>query len=282
MGEVAALMPPNCHPQAYYTEIARRYNLKGIMYIDLWPIGPASVILSDPGLLEEVTTVKPLYNMHPMADEFMSPIVGKGLIATSNGPIWKGLHKAMTPAFSWGHIRSLTDLIVDECTVFQTNLNKLAATGAVFSMEDLSAKLIFDVITRVVFGFALGAQTTDSQQLRDLHELVDLAEGQANIAIKYNPAEQMRRWWRKRQLFARLHPFLVSQIKERFNLLIREEMVPSRKNPYSMLDLMLRDHVQTEGGGAKKMSQATLSEESIQILLTKSVSSVFTLVWASD
>lgn len=269
MGEIAALMPPNCHPQAYYTEIARRYNLKGIFYIDLWPIGPASVILSDPDLLEQVTTIKPLYNMHPMADDFMAAVVGRGLIATSNGAVWKNLHRAMAPAFSWGHIRSLTDLIVDECAVFRATLGGLAASGTLFSLEDAAAKLVFDIITRMVFAFPLSAQTTDSQELRDLHELVDLVEGEANIAIKYNPVEQARRWWRRKQLFSRLHPFLISNIKERFELLVREEMVPSRKNPHSILDLMLRDYVQSEGGEAKKFATASLSEAEIQMLLTK-------------
>lgn len=267
MGEIAALMPPNCHPQAYYTEIARRYDLKGIFYIDVWPIAPPCVILSDPGLLEQVTTVKPLH-MHPMADDFMSKVVGKGLIATNNGPLWKMLHKAMAPAFSWGHIRSLTDVMVDECTIFRSSLERLVTTGEVFSMEDLSAKLVFDIIARTVFNFPLHAQTKDSQELRDLHELVDLVHGEADITIKFNPVLQVQRWWRRRQLYSRLHPLLLGKIKERFALLVKEEIVPSRKNPNSILDLMLRDHVQSDTEGITAKSPK-LTNANIEILLTK-------------
>ena len=268
MGEIAALCPPNCHPQIYYTEIARRYNLPGIFYIDLWPVGPPSVILSDPGLLEQVTVTKPL-PIHPMAEDFMSPIVGRGVIATSNGPAWKGLHKAMSPAFSWSHIRSLTDIIVDECAVFRLNLDKRFKTGELFSLEDLSAKLIFDVIARVIFNFPLNAQTTDSQQLHDLHELVDLAEGQADITVAYNPIEQFRRWRRRSTLFGRLHPFIIGKVQERFDLLVKEQIVPSRKNPTSILDLMLRDHVQSEDGKAQASKVPILSKHDTALLLTK-------------
>lgn len=268
MGEMADLMPPNTHPQAYYTEIARRYDLKGIFYVDLWPVGPPSVILSDPDLLDQVTVTKPL-PMHPMADDFMKPIVGEGIIATVNGPLWKTLHKAMAPAFSWAHIRSLTDLIVDECTVFRTNLDKRVASGESFSMEDLSAKLIFDVIAKVVLNLPLNAQTVESQELHDLHELVDLVEGQADITVQLNPVKQLHRWWRRRQLFARLHPFLIGKINERFELLVKEKVMPSRKNPSSILDLMLRDHLQAKSELGKASGTPKLSNKDIALLLTK-------------
>jgi cytochrome P450 len=268
MGEIAALCPPNCHPQIYYTAIARKYNLPGIFYIDLWPVGPPSAIVTDPDLLEQITVTKVL-QMHQMAEDFMSPIVGSGVVATANGPVWKSLHRAMSPAFSWSHIRSLTDLIVDECAIFRTNLDKRVKTGELFSLEDLSAKLIFDVIARVVFNFPLNAQTTNSQHLQDLHELVALVEGQADITVAYNPVEQFRRWRRRSALSKRLDPFIIGKIQERFDLLVKEQIVPSRKNPTSILDLMLRDHLQAVDGKAQASKTPTLSKDDMALLLTK-------------
>lgn len=56
MGEAAAEVPPNCHPQIYLTSIAHKYNLKGVFYIDLWPISEPMVVLTDPkGKLENNT-----------------------------------------------------------------------------------------------------------------------------------------------------------------------------------------------------------------------------------
>ncbi|KAM5341846.1 hypothetical protein ACJ41O_014877 [Fusarium nematophilum] len=257
LGEIASLMPPNCHPQIYYTEIARRYSLSGIFYLDLWPIGPPSVVLSDPDLLDEITVRKPL-PQHPHAEEFLNTIIGRGAIAGVNGPVWKWLHHAMAPAFSWSHIRSLTGVMVDECGIFRQNLDKLASTGEVFSMEDLSGRLIFDVISRIVFNFPLNAQTTGSQDLDDLRELIVLANKQMDISVALNPLVRIARWWRRRSVLKRLHPSVRGKIHERLGLLVEGGVVPSRRDPTGILDLMLREYVE-----GKKMTR-----EDESILLT--------------
>lgn len=269
MGEIAALMPPNCHPQAYYTEIARKYNLEGIFYIDVWPIAPGTVVLSDPGLLEQVTVLKPL-PQHPLAEEVLSPMVGHNVIAVTNGPLWKSLHNAMAPAFTWAHIRSLTGLIVDECIEFRKTLDKLCETGEVFSVEHQTAKLVFDVIARVVFNYPLNAQLQGSQDLEDLREMIDLAEGAMDIMIAYNPIAQIRIWWRRRQVLGRLHPSMINKLYERFNLLLGEKVIPSRRDPTSILDLMLREHVQARTGEDKSQKvDAKIPQDQEQILLSK-------------
>lgn len=265
MGEISALVPPNCHPQLYFTEMARRYNLDGIFYVDLWPVGPGSCLVTDPDLLDQIT-VRKILPHHPMAEDFLSAMIGRGSIGGANGALWKRLHSAMNPAFSWTHIRHLTGLFVDECVQFRKNLDKLAATGEVFSMEHLSARLIFDVIARIVFNFPLHAQTTGSQDLEDLRELILLVEGQSDITIAYNPVEQIKRWWRRRQVLGRLHPSILSKIHERFEMLVNEKIVPSRKDPNSILDLMLREHVDQEG---MTKENAKLSKADVDLLLTK-------------
>src|SRR2546423_8428543 len=107
MGEVAATMPPNMHPQMYLTAIAQKYNLKGVFYVDLWPVAPSQVVLIEPDLMNQVTVTKPL-PQHPMANEFLSPVVGENVIAAVNGPAWKKVHNAMAPAFSMTNVRNLT------------------------------------------------------------------------------------------------------------------------------------------------------------------------------
>ncbi|PNP47738.1 hypothetical protein THARTR1_10499 [Trichoderma harzianum] len=269
MGEVSATIPLNSHPQAYYTEIARKYNLKGIFYLDLWPIADSSVVLTDPTLMEEVTVRNPL-QQHTMAEAFLSPIIGPNVIATVNGPVWKRLHNAMAPAFSWSHIRTLTAVMVDECSLYRAALEKYAKSGEVFSVEELSARLIFDVIGRVVFNFRLHAQTADSPYLNDLKELVDLAHNQTDLVASYNPIARVAKWWKKRKVLGRLHPLILGKIQDRLNLLLNEGIMPSRKDPSSILDLMLREHIlQSEAsGGAKTTNQTSLSYTDTQLLLT--------------
>ncbi|KAG0646995.1 Cytochrome P450 monooxygenase aflN [Hyphodiscus hymeniophilus] len=262
MGEVAATLPPNMHPQAYLTAIAHKYDLHGIFYIDLWPISGPQVVLTDPDLMDQVTLIKPT-NVHPMADDFLAPMVGRNGIATSNGAVWKKTHNAMAPAFSWGHIRSLTGLIVEECEHFRSSLDKLAMSGKTFSMEALGTRLVFDVIARVVFNLSLNAQTKGSTYLDDLMEMIALSEAQ----LSFNPVVKMRAWLRRKHVLGRLHPSITEKIMERFNLLREEKIVPSRKDPYSILDLMLREQlqeVQGEGNAAQD-----LSPEYLELMITK-------------
>jgi cytochrome P450 len=262
MGEVSNTMPPNTHPQAYVTAIAQKYDLKGIFYLDLWPAADSMVVLTDPELMNKVTVVKSL-PMHTMAEAFISPIVGRNVIATSNGAVWKKTHNAMAPAFSWSHIRNLMSVVVDECMLFRDTLDKLAQTGEVFSMEDTSAKLVFDVIARIVFNFPLHAQTKGSSYLTDLRDMIHLADAQ----LSWNPFVKIRAFFRRKTIFDRLQISIVGKIYERLNLLRSEKIVPSRKDPFSILDLMLREQVQ-EGVVNGKGSEE-IPPEYLELLVTK-------------
>lgn len=267
MGEVAALLPPNMHPQQMYTEIAKKHGLEGMFYMDLWPFAEGSLILHDPELMDQIQVIKPL-PQHRLANDLLKPMVGDNVIAAANGAVWKRLHSAMLPAFSWSHIRHLTGMMVDECMIFRDILDRKAATGEVFSFEETSARLVFDVISRIVFAFPLHAQTTSGQELLDIRELIKLAEGQLDIFTRLNPFNMVRVWWRKRQVVSRLDPKLLSHVYERFNLLINEEMVPSRRNPYSILDLMLREHVE-QNPEKGRTRNAKISKADEELLLTQ-------------
>lgn len=241
LGEVAATLPPNCHPQLYMTILAQKYNLKGIFYLDLWPIADSQVVLTEPELMDKVT-LTPSLPMHRASDAFLSPIVGHDVIATSNGEVWKKTHLAMQPAFSWTSIRNQHGVMIEEVQRFRSKLDQLAATGEVFSMEKIAAKLIFDVIARIVFNFSLHAQTQGCQELEDLHEMIALSEAQ----LSFNPLVKIKAWWRKRTVLPRLDRSMLGKIKERLSLLRREKIVPSRKDPFSILDLMLREQVEED------------------------------------
>ena len=269
---MAALFPPNMHPQAYFTEMARMYDLGGIFYLDLWPVGPSQVILRDPVLQEQVTVVKPLHQ-HAIGRDLLEPIAGRNVIATVNGPVWKRLHSAMGPAFSWGHIRSVTGVMVDECELFRAALDRRAAAGDVFSFEELSGLLVFDIIARVVFNTRLNAQTTGSEHLADLRELVVLAEGLTDVVAGFNPIHRFRQWLKRQAVLRRLNPAIRSKIFERLGLLHQKGVVPSRKDPNSILDLMLREQLQDgnkEQGSVK--ADVTLSAFDQDLLVTKFVS----------
>lgn len=253
-----------------YTEIATQYNLRGVWYLDLWPFAPSCVVLNDPDLHELVTVRHPL-RVHPLGDKVMAPVVGKGVIITSNGALWKRLHNMMLPAFSWKHIRDMTGIMVEECELFREALERRAGTGTPFSMMDIGAKLIFDIIARAVFNTRLHAQTTGSEYLTDLHEMMRLAEGQlTDPAVVYNPVKRFKVWFRRREILKRLNPSMRGTVNERLRLLREQKRVPSRHDPSSILDLMLREHVAASvGEGKEELAKYELPKEDMELILTK-------------
>ncbi|WZH46618.1 cytochrome P450 [Fusarium acuminatum] len=243
MHEIAALMPPNCHPQLYYTEITHRYNIQGIFYLDLWPIGPGTVVITDPKLIELAPTPKPL-PVHPQTDAFLSLMVGNGSIAALNGVLWKKMHNAMSPVFSATHVRNLTGVMVDEAVVFRSQLEKLSDTGKTFPMEEVVSRVLFDIVARVIFNVPLHAQTTGSQIHADLRGLVNLARQETDIRVAYNPIIQISRRWRRRQVVKKIELSLLNRIYNRLELLLSQGDVPSRQNLNSILDLILREYIE--------------------------------------
>lgn len=195
----------------------------------------------------------------------MAAIVGRNSIATSNGKTWKMLHNAMAPALAQSHIKNLITVITEEVLVFRERLDKLVSTGEVFPMEKLGAELIFDVIARIVFHFPLHAQTQGSQYLDDLREMVHLVDAQ----FSFNPFVKIKALLKRGAILRRLHASILNQIMDRQRLLMDKGIVPQKKDPYSILDLMLREHVQEQGSDLKGKKATQLTSEYLELLITK-------------
>jgi cytochrome P450 len=264
MGEASKEVPPNCHPQVYFTSMARKYDLKGIFYLDLWPIANSMVVLTEPGLMSYITVTKPL-PMHPMSEQFMTPIVGPNNIASSNGPMWKKMHNIMAPTFSWSHIRNLSSVVLDEATTFRSRLDSLAETGNTFSMSETASHFIFDIIARVVYSFSLNAQRSGSQDLDDLKSLVLISR----VQMGWDPIAKLKISFRKTSLNRRLEKSVEAQIKRRFEVLANDQIVPSKKNPNSILDLMLREHLEQNLVHSKGVKVTELPPEDLKLFATK-------------
>jgi cytochrome P450 len=264
MGEATNEVPPNCHPQVLFTSMARKYDLKGLFYLDLWPIADSMVVLNEPGLMNYITVTKPL-PMHPISEEFMTPIVGPHNIASTNGPMWKKLHNIMAPTFSWSHIRNLSSVVLDETTTFRSSLDILAETGNTFSMSETASHFIFDIIARVVYSFSLNAQRSGSQDLDDLKSLVQISR----VQMGWDPIAKIKIMFVKTSLFRRLNKSVEAQVKKRLQILANDQVVPSRKNPNSILDLMLREHLEQNLSHTKGRKVTELPAADMKLFTTK-------------
>ncbi|KAI1804559.1 cytochrome P450 [Daldinia bambusicola] len=262
MGEISSQLPPNCHIQILTTAIARKYGLKGIWYLDLWPIADPEVVLTDPDLMDSVQVTR-VFNQHQLAQDVLTSVLGEDVVAAANGPVWKKMHNAMAPAFLPSHVRTLAWLVADETMIFRETLKKLASSHQAFSLEHELSKLIFDIVGRVVFNFPLNAQTQGSSYHEDLKQTVHLL----NQQISRNPLVKLQAALKKRAVRRRVDASVAAKIQERLVVLRSENIVPSRKDPLSILDLMLRETVLRDG--SKKGSEGvSLPEGELELLVT--------------
>jgi cytochrome P450 len=264
MGEASNELPPNCHPQVFLTSIAQKHNLKGIFYLDLWPVTGSMVVVNEPDLMNYISVTKSL-PMHPMSEDFMTPIVGPHNIASTNGPVWKKLHNILAPAFSWSHIRNLSSVVLDETTTFRSSLDSLAESGNTFSMHETASHFIFDIIARVVYNFSLNAQRSGSQDLDDLKSLVHISQ----VQMGWNPIEKIKTMFLKKSLFRRIDKSVETMVKQRLEALSNDQIVPSKKNPNSILDLMLREHLEQNTSHTKGVKVTELPQEDMKLFTTK-------------
>lgn len=263
MGEVASQYPPNCHPQLYITTIARKYDMKGVWYLDLWPIADPQVILTEPEVMDAVQVTR-VYNQHRISEDLLQKVVGKNVVATANGPVWKKLHNAMAPALLPSHIRTLTGVMADQTLIFRDTLRKLSSSGQVFSMEHEISKLVFDIVGPLIFNFPLHAQTQGSPYLDDLREIMAMLNDQLSM----NPLTKLKVKMKKHAVQKRVDASVSAKIRERLAALRSESIVPSRKDPLSILDLMLRETVLQDGSG-KGAKAREFPEDELELLVTK-------------
>jgi cytochrome P450 len=262
MGEAAAKMPPNTHPQAYITEIALKYNLKGVFYLDMWPVSFSQVCITDAEVMNQVEVTRSLPK-HEMIGQWMSSIIGKDMIVTVDGPIWKKAHNAMAPAFAWSHIRSLVPIMVEEAQIFRNHLDQLSETQDPFSMEQYAAMLLFDITARVIFNTQLHAQSQGSQVLKDIQEMIIFLQA----ALSFDPVFKLKAFIKRQFTLRRLNKTIEAKVLERLAGLEQEKIVPSRRDAESILDLMLRDYLIRRDD--EPFHRADLPKKELDLLVTK-------------
>lgn len=261
--EIVKGIPPNCHPQYIYTTLARKYNLPGVFYVDLWPVGPAQIIVTDPAAAHDITTIRPLPK-HGEVERFLRPIAGGENIAAVNGAKWKYIHGLVSPGFASSHVKGMVGVMANETLTFRKTLSRLAETGETFSMEETAAKLIFDVIGQIVFHYSLQAQTSGSACLTDIRDMLKYFA----LERTWNPIDRVKYFFRRRNAVQRVDRFVENQIIERYNTLRQERILPTKRNFLSLLDLMLRQKLEeeTEKGAAKSSG---LDRDFMAITVTK-------------
>ncbi|KAL2847120.1 cytochrome P450 [Aspergillus pseudodeflectus] len=247
------LFPDNTAPAAYYTEIAQRYQLKELFYLDLWPFAPSQLVLISPETAALITTVED-YPVHDVATGFVSALIGKTMIAAVNGQPWKALHNMIAPAFRPSALKRMVPVIADQTmSVFHATLSRHAASGQAFAMEDVAAQLVFRMSSKVIFGVSVSDEANE-RLLADFAVILEYAK----ILTQVQPGNPFRKvflWWKQRAAARRIDAFLEPLANERHIEMIRRDSAEGRdkeglgKSTMSVLDHILIGLLPMENGG---------------------------------
>ena len=123
-------------------------------------------------------------------------------------------------------------MVAEDVMTFHSIIQDLATSGKIFSMEELANNLVFTVITKAVFGFALNSQHTSSPAWQDFSIIRQAWQVQRD---GFNPIKIF--FARKRRLAAtkRLDSLLSVLVLQRFETLKRDQIDVSQKRSLSIM-----------------------------------------------
>lgn len=209
--------------------------------MDLWPLGPEQMIITDPEFANQYITTRrlPKHTLHAV---YLDPIIGRGNLISANGTHWKRLHDMIAPAFSVARTFKMIGQIAQECVVFHHVLSKRASGSEVVRLEQAISALAFDIISKAVFGVIVSSQEKRSDDLCDLDTIV-----RKEFAIRntWSPFAKRKLKSAKEQAICSLDNSIKSRLRARFETMITEDIDSSKKKDLGILDLILQDYIQS-------------------------------------
>lgn len=264
MGEIMAGLPKNCHVQVAVTTMSEKYDLPRLFYLDLWPLSPSMVIVTDPDLALYLTVTRN-HEKHSEELRVMDPMIGKGNIVTAEGARWKKMHKMLAPAFAITHVTNMRPMVAENVMEFRAILNKFAEMGESFEAEKYIEHLTFDIIGTATFGHSLGAQATGSSVMRHWEDMIraNMQERDGwRVDFVRNHLARRKREAAMRKLDAKL----TELVENRFDYVQENDISLEKRKDSIIMDLILREYLQeTPQASQKRMDPEFLENVLIQI-----------------
>ncbi|EWC44990.1 hypothetical protein DRE_01049 [Drechslerella stenobrocha 248] len=265
MAGVAQRLPLDVHPHVMIPFITEKYGLKdkGICYLDLWPVGPPMMVVTDPNMAHQVTQAHVLDKAEGELDNILLPLSGPGNLVSISGPTWKFWRTVFNPGFAAGHLMTLVPEIVDDCETFCEVMKGYAESGKVVNLEKATTCLTVDIIGRVVCDEAFDTQHKP-------HPLVEAFKSQIawlrpshtyNPWHIWHPYRPLMQWWNSRNM----RGVVGGMLDKRF--LSRDPALNSGKRNKPIIDLALETYLKEKGGNSDKMDAEFRSMAITQMLV---------------
>lgn len=150
MREIAGSLPSDATPQLFAHLMRKRYGLGDFFYLDLWPLAPPQLVIVEPELASQITQKMNLPKESGVMQKWTGHILGKKSMVSANGHDWMVARKSFTSGFQPRKLLEHVPRIVDEALDFSYVLKVHAKAQNVFRMEDLCAKMIFNISAEVI------------------------------------------------------------------------------------------------------------------------------------
>jgi hypothetical protein len=265
--DVASTFPQCTHPQILYTEIATRFALNGLFYLDLWPLAPSTIVFSDPELIEKVTVGKS-FSRHPIANAALQPVLSADAVL---GQDHAKSHKAMARALTWPRIGRCAGLMAAACRPFCEMLNERAASGKAVALEQPASALILDITTRVILGRTIGRETSDGRCLSRLKVLVsEIERFWGDAAATGNPIRWMKIRQHSRRIFEELEALVAYEISQRLKDPRMSQLVEHSQGDLDTFDFLMLEHINFDDRAVIAGDKAARSPSTREIQLISS------------
>lgn len=150
MRDIASTLPPDATPQLFAHLMRQKYGLGDFFYLDLWPLAPPQLVIVHPELATQIVHKMNLPKESAVMQKWTGPILGEKSMVTANGHDWFIARKSFTPGFQPRKLLQHIPMIVDEALAFSGVLREHAARNDIFRMEDLGARMIFNISVWVI------------------------------------------------------------------------------------------------------------------------------------
>lgn len=142
-----------------FLEVKRHLGNAPLFILDLRPVQYVLCVVGSHEVAEQVSksTKSFPYSMKKSPTmRLYERLLGPRSILTAEAEEWKGLRKRFNPGFAPKHLVTLLPAIMDKARQFLKNLDRYAASGEAFRLDELCSSLTFDIIGEFMLGDWLG------------------------------------------------------------------------------------------------------------------------------
>lgn len=140
------------------TALSRDFAETDMFYLDFWPLSVPMLVITNPEAAIQANQVHNL-DKPPLLHELMMDLAGGPHMFMMPEKEWKPWRKTFNAGFSENYILSLVPRIVQEVGTYCEMLRSRARDGTVFSLDEATLRLAFDLIGRTVLDSRLGYQS---------------------------------------------------------------------------------------------------------------------------